>query len=161
MPCASCYPQGHHMFSQMYSACRYALHEHPVGTRCPQVGARTMCHVPAALRLHRPMWDTSPSIASSGAWRWWSYQGIPHCSGLFRCVVPVAIPRGITGFRSCTMHAHMHCMNMPWPPDVRMSVLVQCAMSGPHVASPWPPHTPRHASCMCSGPCCASRVCCL
>ena len=70
-----------------------------MGTRCRHVGARTMCHVRAALRLHRPMWDTSPSIASSGAWRWWSYQGIPHCSGLFRCVVPVAIPRGITGFR--------------------------------------------------------------
>ena len=61
---------------------------------------------------------------------------ISLCSG--RCVVPVAIPRGITCFHKCTRHAHRHCMKVPWAPDVGMSVLVQCAMSGPHFASMGP-----------------------
>ena len=36
------------------------------------------------------------------------------------------------------MHAHMHCVNMPRAPYVGISVLVPCAMFGPHLGSTGP-----------------------
>ena len=43
--CASCYPQGHHRFSQMYHACTYALQEHAMGKH-PRSACRCSYNVP-------------------------------------------------------------------------------------------------------------------
>ena len=81
---------GNHLFSHRYHACTDALREHAMSTICRHLRARTMCHVRAALGLHRPRYDTSPSIASSCAWRCWSYSGISNCSGPFIGCLPAS-----------------------------------------------------------------------